>query len=90
MLADGASLPRSDWPTFIVRTQTMYEVSAPSIERLLQWFSDWSDLELDCVTIGYGSVKILGQVDPEATRADVRWPKKGRLARALDALRGIP
>jgi hypothetical protein len=56
------AMTRDQWPTFIVRTQTVYEIAAPTAERVLQYFADWSDIELDCVVIDYGTIEVLGQV----------------------------
>lgn len=51
--------PRSEWPTFRVQTETIYEVAAPTAERALRWFADDSDMDLDVKTLDFGTVGII-------------------------------
>jgi hypothetical protein len=58
--------PRAECPQFVVQTQTIYLVSdAPTAARALQWFADKSDIDLDVETLDFGTVEVLGQVDPK-------------------------
>src|SRR6266568_675646 len=80
MFADVV-LPRAQWPTFIVRTQTVYRVPAPSSARALHWFADPEDIDLDVETLDFGEVEIVGQVDAEPE--DVRYVLTDQGRRAL-------
>jgi len=53
---------RSEWPTFIVASQTVYCVAAPSAERALQWFADATDIDLDVITVDFGRVEVIDQM----------------------------
>jgi hypothetical protein len=58
--------PRAECPQFVVQTETIYLVShAPTADRVLQWFADKSDIELDVETLDFGTVEVLGQVRPD-------------------------
>jgi len=59
--------PRSECPQFVVRTETVYLVSnAPTAARVLQWFADKSDIDLDVETLDFGTVEVVGQVNGES------------------------
>jgi hypothetical protein len=85
--------PRAECPEFVVQTQTVYRVShAPTADRVLQWFADPNDIDLDVETLDFGTVEVLGQVDPNRSPADeeLRYvlTEQGRrdlaMARAFD------
>ena len=71
---------RSSWPTFVVATQTVYRVAAPSAERALQWFADQSDTDLDVVTIDFGTVEVIDQIATDAQPIPFTLTPKGRAA----------
>lgn len=84
-------IPRAELPTFVVRTQTVYLVTgAPTATRVMQWFADLSDIELDVQTIDFGTVEVLGQARRQGEPEDVRYvlTDQGRhalaMARAFD------
>jgi hypothetical protein len=83
--------PRAECPQFAVQTQTVYLVShAPTADRVLQWFTDPNDIDLDVETLDFGTVEVLGQVRPDGEPEDVRYwiTEQGRrdlaVAAALD------
>jgi hypothetical protein len=84
--AATAYVPRHSWPTFVVATETVYRVAAPTAERVLQWFADKSDTDLDVVTIDFGTVEVIGQVVPEPEDPRYVLTAQGRRALAMALL----
>jgi hypothetical protein len=64
-------IARAECPQFVVQTQAVYLIShAPTADRVLQWFTDPNDIDLDVETLDFGTVEVLGQVDPNRSPDD--------------------
>jgi hypothetical protein len=83
MLTDTVG-PRDRLPKFVVRSDTVYLVTgATTAARVLEWFADTSDVELDVEPLDYGTVEVIGEVGSGTRLEDVHWPtvRQGRRAR---------